>query len=554
MTASADSPQQPWIVIPARGGSVGVPRKNVRMLAGKPLIAHSILTALQVTATDRVVVITEDDEIDEISRFYGATVVREKSVASGKSTLDQLMLRHLSDLEELGARDTDLLLTLQPTCPLLSPARFEEALLRFADGAGSVITVKDDRHLSWTLDAAGNPQPLYAARVNRQQLPANYRESGSIIGCRISDLKTQQTRIVHPIALVELPEQEALDIDTFADLVVAEHWKSRLSIVIRADAAAELGMGHAYRALALAQSLARHQILLVTSAGKPLGAEFFSQYPFAHTSIAGDAEFEALLVEHAPDLVVLDLLDTEADFVAKLRGVLGAESKIVSFEDLGSGAEAVDLLVSDLYENPNVPAERQLSGVTNAILAPSFETLPRRAPLRAPTQTALVLFGGTDPSGLAFRALDALQAIDFTGGVTVVRGLGASPLEPDRWRLNLELRHNVKNIAELMAQADVALSSAGRTLTELASIGVPTLCLAQNQKELGHSHATEANGVIMLGLGEMVSDQQLQLAIQALLGDVEMRKELQSQALASLAERSNDAVIARILERLGLKP
>lgn len=554
MTAAADSAQQPWIVIPARGGSVGVPRKNVRMLAGKPLIAHSILTALQVSGSERVVVITDDDEIDEISRFYGATVVREKELASGKSTLDQLMLRHLPDLEAMGASDSDLLLTLQPTCPLLSSARFQEALSRFADGAASVITVKDDRHLSWTLDAAGNPQPLYVARVNRQQLPANYRESGSIIGCRIGDLKTHKTRIVQPIALVELPEQEALDIDTFADLVVAEHWKSRLSIVIRADAAPELGMGHVYRALALAQSLARHRILLVTSADKPLGAEFFSQYPFAHTSVSGEAEFEALLIEHSPDLLVLDLLDTEAEFVAKLRAVLRFDSKVVSFEDLGSGAEAVDLLVSDLYENPNVPAERQLGAVTNAILAPSFETLPRRAPLRTPVETVLVLFGGTDPSGLAFRALDALQAVDFTGQVTVVRGLGASPLEPDRWRLNLQLRHDVKNIAELMAQADIALSSAGRTLTELASIGVPTLCLAQNKKELGHSHSTEANGVIMLGLGDEVSDQQLQLAIQSLLGDLGQRTKLQLQAVNSLAERSNDAVIARILGKLGLKP
>ena len=542
---------QPWIVIPARGGSVGVPRKNVRMLAGKPLIAHSIETALAATASDRVVVITDDDEIDEISHFYGALVVRERTVATGGSTVDQLMLRHLPDLEALGAVDSDLLLTLQPTCPLLSAERFAEAVARFEAGAGSVITVKDDRHLSWTIDEAGNPKPLYSARVNRQQLPPNFRESGAIIGCRIADLRRHETRIVAPIALVQLPENESLDIDTFADLVVAEHWKSRLQIVIRADAGPTLGMGHVYRAMALAQSLARHQLLLVSSAAMPLGGEFFAQFPFAHRAVDSEAEFARLVSTERPDLLVLDLLDTEASYVESLRAA-GA-SKIVTFEDLGTGAEVADLLVSDLYPNPRVPAERQLTGVQHAVLAPSFETLPRRAPLRNPAQNVLVLFGGTDPANLAQKALDALQAVEFDGEVTLVRGLGAPPLEPDNWRLNISLKHNVKNIAQLMAQADLALSSAGRTITELASIGVPTICLAQNQKEMGHSHATEANGVVMLGLGAAVSDQTLQLEIQRLLEDLSRRTELQQRALTSLAGRSNDAVIGKILGTVGLR-
>lgn len=542
---------QPWIVIPARGGSVGVPRKNVRMLAGKPLIAHSIETALAATASDQVVVITDDDEIDEISRFYGARVIRERAIANGAATLDQLMLRHLPDLEALGAKDSDLLLTLQPTCPLLTPARFNEALARFEAGAGSVITVKDDRHLSWTLDADGTPKPLYEARVNRQQLPPNFRESGAIIGCRIADLKLHQTRIVQPIALVQLAENESLDIDTFADLVVAEHWKSRLNIVIRADAGPMLGMGHVYRAMALAQSLARHNILLVSSAEMPLGEEFFAQFPFAHVTVGDEAEFAQLVTTQQPDLLVIDLLDTEAAFISSLREA-GAK-RIVTFEDLGSGAEQADLLVSDLYENPRVPAARQLSGVQHAILAPNFETLPRRAPLRDPAQNVLVLFGGTDPANLAMKALDALQAIEFAGEVTLVRGLGAVPLEIEKWRLSIVLRHNVKNIAELMARSDLALSSAGRTITELASVGVPTICMAQNQKELGHSHATEANGVLMLGLGSEVPDQRLQGAVADLLADLGRRREMQRQALASLAGRSNDLVIAKILGAIGLR-
>jgi spore coat polysaccharide biosynthesis predicted glycosyltransferase SpsG len=305
--------------------------------------------------------------------------------------------------------------------------------------------------------------------------------------------------------------------------------------------------------MALAQSLARHQILLVTSAAMPLGAEFFGQFPFDQVAVADDAELVRLVAERRADLVVLDVLDTERNLVEQLRTATGFGPKIVTFEDLGSGAEAADLLVSDLYTNPRVPTERQLSGVRHAILAPSFETLPRRAPLRESVENVLVLFGGTDPANLAKKALDALQAVDYSGKVTLVRGLGAQPLELETWRLNIELKHNVKNIAELMAQADLALSSAGRTLTELASIGVPTICMAQNQKEMGHSHATEANGVVMLGLGADVTDQTLQLEIAELISDLPRRTKLQQQALESLAGRSNDAVIAKIMSTLGLK-
>ena len=103
--------EKPWIVIPARGGSTGVPRKNVRLLAGVPLIARTIQTALSGTDAGRVVVITDDDEIAEISERYGAVVTREQRT-TGKATLDEVMVRTIPVLRELGAVDSDILLTM----------------------------------------------------------------------------------------------------------------------------------------------------------------------------------------------------------------------------------------------------------------------------------------------------------------------------------------------------------------------------------------------------------------------------------------------------------
>ena len=539
---------QPWIVIPARGGSTGVPRKNVRLLGGEPLIARAIKTALASTLADRVVVITDDDEIAEISEYYGARVVREPKT-TGKATLDEVMVRTIANLKGFGASDSEVLLTMQPTCPFITPARVTEAMQKFAAGAGSVITVIDDRHLGWRLDASGNPEPDYTARVNRQMLPAQYRESGAIIGARIGDVLANGTRIVHPINLVEVPEGEALDIDTFADWAVAEHLVSRRKIVLRTDAAKELGMGHVYRVLALAYALARHDLTIVVSADKPLGAAFFCDYPFKVGAIAGEAEFVQYVAESGADAVVLDLLDTDAEFVEALRKT----SKVVTFEDLGSGAEVADLLVSDLYENPRVPAERQLSGVQHAILAPSFESIPRQSSPNESVESLLLLFGGTDPSGLVFKSLDALRQIGFSGEVIVVRGLGAEPVDASAWpELNLNVLHNVLNMPALMAKADLAISSAGRTITELSVIGVPTLCIAQNAKELTHTHTTTGNGVVMLGLGTEISVETLSSELEALIADGGKRAQLRANALAATAGRSNEHIVREIMHRLDL--
>lgn len=541
MTSS--TPAEPIIVIPARGGSVTVPRKNLRRLMGRPLIAHTIQIALQKISPERVFVITDDDEIAEIAQHFGAQVIREKARADGSSTLDELIVRHLPELEAQGAKDQDVLLTMQPTCPLISPGRISEAVKAFAVGAGSVITVKDDRHLTWT-KVDGEPVPLYENRVNRQLLPPQFRESGAIIGARIADIKRLKTRIVEPIALIELPEQEALDVDTFADLVVAEHWLSRKRILIHADAAKELGMGHVYRALALAQELARHEVLIATSSKLPLGKTFFDQQVFEHVEIEDDQGLIALAKSFRADLVVLDILDTELELVQALRS---RSCKVVSFEDLGEGASAADLVVSDIYPSPS--AKHELLGIEYAILAPGFEVIERKATIGPAVEHVLVLFGGTDPSELARKSLEALELAGYQGKVSCVRGLGASDVNAE-YQLNLEVLRDVKNIASLMASADLALSSAGRTITELASVGVPTICLAQNSKEQSHTHAIKDHGVINLGLGQSVTAQALSETLTELIADHDMRQELSQSALSATAKRSNQRVARAILEEL----
>jgi len=99
----------------------------------------------------------------------------------------------------------------------------------------------------------------------------------------------------------------------------------------------------------------------------------------------------------------------------------------------------------------------------------------------------------------------------------------------------------------VMRTADVALSSGGRTVTELISLGVPVVCLCQNEKELTHTHASARFGVVNLGLGELVDTATIAAHLDKLLSSPKLRMTLRKRALAETRGRTNRAVIERIL-------
>lgn len=545
-----------WVVIPARGGSVGIPRKNLRMLGGMPLIGHVIRTARSILPRERVVVVTDDDEIAHVAGHLDATVILEDAHTPSEETLDTKIVRNLPRLRELGAQDDDIVATVQPTSPLLSPESLRAGLSRFRrHDVASVVSVADDRHLRWSLSDTGTPTPAFAARVNRQQLPWEFRETGGIIAARLKDIEEQGTRVIAPVDILQLGRDEAIDIDDYSDLYAAAHLLSRKRIAVRVDASKSLGMGHVYRGLALVSELARHEVIIYLSAGQELGHQFFAKHPYAVETVTDDADFCARLREFRPDLVVLDILDTDTRLIDAIRDAV-AETKIVTFEDRGAGAIQADLLVAEFIDNHEVPESRKLTGIDYALLSPSFEVDAREPVAFSPeVENVLVLFGGTDPSMLAARAVNSLVRVGYGGSVTIVRGLGAEPIRLPESPLpfTVEILENVKNMAALMSRADLAYTSAGRTVVELISRGVPSICLAQNPKEATHTHAIAENGVLSLGLGTAVDDHTLDEATRTMLHDHALRRHYAERARTTGARRRNRTTISTILSRLGFE-
>jgi spore coat polysaccharide biosynthesis predicted glycosyltransferase SpsG/CMP-N-acetylneuraminic acid synthetase len=536
-----------WVLVPARGGSKGIRGKNLRSLAGRPLVAHVLDELSRLVPRERLVVSTDDSLIAHAVEGRATVHDRPADLSDDRTTLDEVTVAVARWALERGAGENDVLITVQPTSPFLRAASVREAAVRIAAGDGCVVSVRDDRGLRWTVDERGSPAALFTERVNRQWLPPTLIETGGMIGARMRDIVDHGTRIIEPVSLVELGSIEGLDIDTYADWAVAEFYASRRRIAIRADAGPDLGMGHVYRAYALFLELHDHDVRVVVSGDEVhrLGVDFLRGHDVAIEMVEGEKGFLDFLEWFEPDIVIMDMLDTDEEHTAAIRPLAPF---LVAVEDLGPGAQQADLVINDLYTDFDA-AENHWYGVNYAILGPQFESVGARPEMRPEVANILVSFGGADPRGLTAKALEAIAETDFAGVVTVVLGPGYQHGDVDLDGLGLRgtVLRSVTDLAVVMRDCDIALTSAGRTVTELMTQGIPTISMCQNTRELMHTHASSPFGVTNLGLGEHVTPALLAQHISLLLEDAQLRAAMRSRMLTAIRGRSNRRIVTDIL-------
>ncbi len=520
------APSRVLAVIPARGGSKGIPRKNVRFLAGKPLIRYAIEHALASHRVDRVVVTTDDEEIAHVAQVAGAEVLMRPAELCGDAVpLDPVIHHAMTTWEATRGERFDAVVTLQPTSPLLTSATIDAAIDRFfAGGADTLLSVIDDRHLSWTMKD-GAYVPAYSRRVNRQDLPPHFRETGGIVVAR-RECVAAGSRIGARIDLLEVPARESVDIDTPMDWWLAEKLLNHRRILLRVDGHETIGLGHVYRMLMLAARLIDHEVLFVCREEHRLGTDLIRQSFYPLRTIADDAGLTQVLTEFAPHIVVNDILDTDAAYVTGLKA---QGAFVVNFEDLGPGSRVAELVINALYEE-TFPSEHAVWGPAYFDLRDEFVMLEPR-PLRPGVEEVLVTFGGTDANDYTARVLDLLARLPSPPPrVTVVLGLGYRRLDAltalvAGLPLQVELLQNIKTISRYMQRADLVFTSAGRTVYEVASLGVPMIVLAQNNRELHHLFARSENGIVNLGLGTALTDGEIAAAYQSLAADLSLREQ-----------------------------
>jgi CMP-N,N'-diacetyllegionaminic acid synthase len=220
-------------LIPARGGSRGIKKKNIKSLDGKPLIAYAIEAAKASSFISDVIVSTENVEIAEISKSYGASVpfIRPDLLASDASpTIDTMV--HLVKWLKTNGKHYDAICLLQPTSPFRSKEDIDRAIEAFiskgADCLVSVVQVPSHYNPHWTFKVDEEEDTLYLTTgeksiiPRRQELPKAYVRNGAIYITKTNVLLNQKSIYGKSIAYHEMDEKRSINIDTMEDWHKAE--------------------------------------------------------------------------------------------------------------------------------------------------------------------------------------------------------------------------------------------------------------------------------------------------------------------------------------------
>lgn len=211
-------------IIPARGGSKGLPGKNIALLNGRPLIDYSIARALNTPQVAAVYVTTDCPDIAAVASACGAQVVRRPSALATDDASSESALLHALDVLE-AEQEMDLVVFLQCTSPLRRAHDIEAAIAQFRDEqADSLLSVTASHHFLWRPTESG-AQSLnydYRQRPRRQDMTPQYCENGSLYLFTPAGLRRTQNRLSGKISLFEMAAQSAIDIDTKADFEMAE--------------------------------------------------------------------------------------------------------------------------------------------------------------------------------------------------------------------------------------------------------------------------------------------------------------------------------------------
>ena len=226
-------------IIPARGGSKGIPNKNIANLAGKPLLAHTIQAAQKSKLITRLIVSTDSEKIAGVARKYGAEVpfLRPKKLANDKSPMVPVVQHAINFLEKKGNEKFDYIVLLQPTSPLKTTNDIDSAIKM-------LIRTNADNVYSMTKLTQNTYHPLRVKRiaknnrvmpfcsqseiegVQRQSLPVVYRRNGAIFAFS-RDLIINKHSIFgtaqSDTRAYIMPNERSIDIDSEYDLVLAEH-------------------------------------------------------------------------------------------------------------------------------------------------------------------------------------------------------------------------------------------------------------------------------------------------------------------------------------------
>ena len=511
-------------VIPARAGSKGIPNKNIRIIGGRPLIYYSIKNALASQYITDVIVSTDSDAVRIIADQMGTRIKwRDAKLCGDAVTLDAVIADAIPDNEKW-----DYIVTMQPTSPTLRVETLDAAIKFTIDnGYETVISAINAPHLSWG-EKDGKKFPNYTERLNRQYLPPCYMETGAFVISHAS-VVTSETRIGSKVDVFEVPEDEAQDVDTFEDLRSVAATLERQKVAIYVNGNNKRGIGHIYRALEIADEFyLKPDIYYDTNQTDP---KVFGITTHKLIPVNGIADLFERCKKEKYTIFINDILTTSIDYMIGLKSVL-PDAKIINFEDDGEGILKADLVFNALYHDNDLPQVKAgekyyISGKTFMFYEP--------IKIKKKVERIFISFGGADPQNYSDRLLNMISK-DFYKDYYFVVVLGRAKYNVEALmeynkHENIDVLYDVSNMPELMSSCDIGVTSRGRTGYELAMLGIPSISMAQNEREEKHGFVCNENGFTYIGLNpaDEIIESNLKMYINM---SEESRKQFQKKLLS----------------------
>lgn len=491
------------VVIPARGDSKGIPRKNIRRLGDKPLIYYVIENGLNSKYVSDLYVTSDDDEILHIAESLGSKIhKRSQQLATDKVTLDPVVHEAFTAISKKEKKNYDYVITMQPTSPVLKHISLDKAIEKMLtnEEIDTIISAKEDTHLTWR-EENGIYVPNYAQRVNRQELEPIYKETGGFVITK-SEFIEPHNRLGKKIDLFLLSDGEEIDIDDYKDWSICEYYLNRKHIVFVVTGNKQFGLGHVYNTLIIANDLTNHHISFLVDAESELAytkirSKNFNVYKQHSNSLAQD------VIALAPDIVINDKLDTSYQYMKVLKE---NNIKVINIEDRGSGARLADMVINAIYSSKEFLAKHYF-GYHYYVIRDEFLLKTPKKIVNRSIQKILISFGGTDPNNLTFKVLDAIEEFCTKQQIeiNIVAGIGYEDYKTLECFKNIKIHRNVTHISKFMLEADLIFAAMGRTLYEVAYLGIPAVVIAQNERELSHTFGYGQHGFINLGLFDQIS-------------------------------------------------
>ncbi|SNB47013.1 cytidine 5'-phosphate N-acetylneuraminic acid synthetase [Geobacter sp. DSM 9736] len=492
----------------------------VKKLDGIPLVQRAIDKAKSVTESSHIFVVTDSEEISTISDRSGVNCYYDKLLKLDSQSL--LNCLNVFLLQVSATYESTILLSAYT--PLVAADDIINGYAKFVEsGCDALVTIKQEAIQMYR--ARGVNLFKFILHFNKEPVFVESRAFFIIKSRYILDFNGHDIT-VYPYVL----KDNGIEITNYTDWWICEKLLRRRRIVFRVIGDTAVGMGHIFRALTLAHEITDHEIVFVCDERSSIATNTIAGYDYLVKTFP-EEEIVDQIIDLQPDMVINDILSTDAAYIRRLRerGI-----KVVNFEDLGSGSMLSDLTINELYDKPNSSTKPVRWGHNYYFVRDEFATAKAHKFSKDVTGL-LITFGGTDQNNYTLSSLRAILDICKNANiklyVVVGGGYQHAPALQEFIRqadyTNIEYTSATGAISKIMEKTQIAITSNGRTVFELAHMHVPSLVIAQHSREATHSFACHNHGFINLGLYETgTTERMLTEALSRLVHDSDYRKEL----------------------------